>query len=116
MKPLASLLAILFLFAQASVPQTGQLPVPTGIPVPTGQRRAEQAESQSEQNGPLSPQPRKALDFAKLQQDADELASLAASIPPAVNQTNHGVMPKDMVEKLKRIEKLAKHLRGEINP
>jgi hypothetical protein len=115
MKLLASLLAILLL-AQPTVPQTAQTPVPTGIPVPTGQRTAEEAESRAEQNIPAPQQPKKTIDIAKLQQDANELATLAASIPPAVSQTNHGVIPRDLVDKLKHIEKLAKHLRGEINP
>jgi len=109
MKFLASLLAILLL-AQPTVPQTGQ------IPVPTGQRTAEEAGSRAEQNVPPPQQPKKTIDTAKLQQDADELATLAASIPTAVSQTNHGAIPRDVVDKLKRIEKLAKHLRGEINP
>ena len=109
MKLLASLLAILLL-AQPTAPQTGQ------IPVPTGQRTAEEAESRAEQNVPAPQQPKKTIDIAKLQQDANELATLAASIPPAVSQANHGVIPRDLVDKLKHIEKLAKHLRGEINP
>jgi hypothetical protein len=27
-----------------------------------------------------------------------------------------GMLPKDAIEKLKQIEKLSKHLRGELNP
>jgi hypothetical protein len=33
-----------------------------------------------------------------------------------VEQVTHGQLPKDLSEQLKQIEKLAKHLRGEINP
>jgi hypothetical protein len=109
MKLLASLLTILLL-TQPTVPQTGR------ILLPTGGRQADQAVARADQNVPPPQQPKRVIDGVKLQQDADELAALAASIPPAVSQTNHGLMPKDMVDKLKRIEKLAKHLRGEINP
>jgi hypothetical protein len=59
---------------------------------------------------------RPAIDPQKLKHDADELAALAGSVPSAVDQTTKGVLPKDLSEKLKRIEKLAKHLRSEINP
>ena len=115
MKLLASLFATLLL-APFAVSQATQIPVPTGIPVMTGERQAEQAQARAEQNVPAPQQAKRTIDTAKLQQDADELAALAASIPSAVSQTSHGMMPKDMADKLKRIEKLAKHLRGEINP
>ena len=85
MKLLVSLSAILLL-AQATLPQTAQIPVPTGIPLPTGQRTAEEARSRAEQNVPPPLQAKKTIDTAKLQQDADELANLAVSIPPAVSQ------------------------------
>ncbi len=56
------------------------------------------------------------LDLAQLQREADELASLAQSIPPEVDLISHGTLPKEFFEKLKRIEKLSKHLRGELGP
>ena len=31
-----------------------------------------------------------------------------------MESVNHGILPKDAIEKLKRIEKLSKHLRGEL--
>lgn len=55
------------------------------------------------------------VDQAKLRHDADELAALAQSVPPEVDQTAKGVLPKDLAEKLKRIEKLAKQLRSQIS-
>ncbi len=58
--------------------------------------------------------PRRTLDLAKLRRDADELAALAQSVPSAVDQTTKGVLPKDLNDKLKRIEKLAKGLRSQI--
>ncbi len=54
-------------------------------------------------------------DLAKLKQDADELATLAQSIPPDVDQTTKGLLPKDLGQKLKRIEKLSKQLRSRIS-
>jgi hypothetical protein len=36
--------------------------------------------------------------------------------PSAIHQTTHGVLPTDLLEKLKKIEKLSKRLRSEINP
>jgi hypothetical protein len=49
-----------------------------------------------------------------LQRDAQELAELSASIPADVKRVNGGLLPKDLVEKLKRVEKLSKRLRSEL--
>jgi len=46
--------------------------------------------------------------------DAQELAELSASIPADVKLVNRGLLPKDLVEKLKRVENLSKHLRSEL--
>ena len=77
-------------------------------------RQGEQAVAQSEKDIPPPLNQRPALDLAKLKRDADELASLAQSVPLAVDQTTKGILPKDLSEKLKRIEKLAKQLRAQI--
>jgi hypothetical protein len=50
-----------------------------------------------------------------MRDQALELAGLARSIPADVSQVSNGTLPKDMSEKLKRIEKLSKALRGEIS-
>jgi hypothetical protein len=78
-------------------------------------RQADQAEAQSQKDMPPPLYQRATVDPAKLRRDADELASLAQSVPPEVDQTNKGVLPKDLSEKLKRIEKLAKQLRSQIS-
>jgi hypothetical protein len=44
------------------------------------------------------------------------LAALAQSVPPDIDQTAKGILPKDLGQKLKRIEKLAKQLRGQLSP
>jgi hypothetical protein len=51
---------------------------------------------------------------AQLQHDAKELADLSASLPADIEQVNRGVLPKDVVGKLKRIEKISRRLRGEL--
>ena len=99
---------VMLLLAQLGLPQT---------PVPRGVHQAEQADAQSQQNiPPPTVKPRASLDPAKLRRDADELANLAASVPSAIDQTTRGVLPNDLLEKLKRIEKLSKRLRSELNP
>ena len=54
------------------------------------------------------------VDPARLKHDSDELLFLAQSIPWDVNQVSKGMLPKDLKEKLRRIEKLSKQLRNEI--
>jgi hypothetical protein len=85
-----------------------------GRPTPSLQQ-ANQAETQSQKDIPPPANRRVTVDPAKLKHDADELASLAESVPPEVDQATKGVLPKDLSEKLKRIEKLAKQLRSQIS-
>jgi hypothetical protein len=54
------------------------------------------------------------LDTLQLQRDAKELLELSQSLQPDIDHVAHGILPKDTIEKLKRIEKLSKHLRGEL--
>ena len=83
--------------------------------VSRGIDQAQQAEAQSERNVPPPPVPRRTIDLAKLRHDADELATLAQSVPQDINQTTKGVLPKDLSEKLKRIQKLAKQLQSQVS-
>jgi len=55
------------------------------------------------------------IDPAQLKREADELAKLAGEIPAAVGKANHGVIPQDLSARLKRIAKLAKRLRRELD-
>ncbi len=57
----------------------------------------------------------KNIDRAQLHREADELAKLCTAIPAQVEQVNQGQIPRDLGDQLKRIEKLAKHLRSEIS-
>jgi hypothetical protein len=59
---------------------------------------------------------RRHIDLVKLQQEADELSKIAQTIPTDVTSVRHNMLPKDLLEKLKRIEKLSKHLRRELTP
>jgi len=89
---------------------------PAQTSIGRGIDQAEHAEAQSERNVPPPPVQHRTLDLARLKHDADELAALAQSVPQDVNQTTKGVLPKDLSEKLKRIQKLAKQLQSQINP
>jgi hypothetical protein len=51
-------------------------------------------------------------DPLELQREAKQILELSQSIQPDIEHVNRGLFPKDMIEKLKRIEKLSKHLRG----
>lgn len=64
---------------------------------------------------PLPPQVQK-LDPAKLREEASELAKLTQEVPADVGQIIQGKMPKDAIDRLRRIEKISKHLRGELSP
>jgi hypothetical protein len=80
------------------------------------QQQISQAKAQAEGNA--RPQARQwaSPDVEKLKHAAEELANLSQSIPPDVDQTTKGILPKDLQQKLKRIEKLAKQLRSGIAP
>lgn len=68
-----------------------------------------------EETGPNT-QPKIKIDPDQLQREARELLELSQSLQADIESVNHGLHPKDTDEKLKRIQKLAKHLRGEIAP
>jgi hypothetical protein len=83
-------------------------------PVPPGRQELKDYRAKHADVPPQVSAPR--LDPAKLQKEAAELADLARSIPPDIGSVSKGVLPKDLADKLKRIEKISKHLRGEITP
>ena len=57
---------------------------------------------------------RTAADMIKLQHAAQELADLSASVPADVNRANQGLLSKDIIDKLRRVEKLSKQLRSDL--
>lgn len=60
------------------------------------------------------PAPTQRLDSTRMQSQAEELSNLAQSIPGEVKAMSKGTLPKDLNEKLKRIEKLCKSLRSDL--
>lgn len=52
--------------------------------------------------------------YIQLQKDATELAGLCASVSDDMDHVKQGLLPKDSLEKLKRLEKLTKRVREEL--
>ncbi len=50
----------------------------------------------------------------QFQKDAKELAELCASIPSDMDGVKQGLLSKDVLEKLKRVEKLSKRVREQL--
>ena len=65
---------------------------------------------------PPAPPQAQRLDPAKLREEADELAKLAQLVPQDMGQVAQGKLPKDAIDRLRRIEKISKHLRSELVP
>lgn len=105
------LLGTLLLVAAAG---SAQEPRPTAVP--PGAVQAGQASAKAERNLPPPIPAKRSLDLSKVQQEADELSKLAQTIPSDVAEIRKGMLPKDVTQKLKQIEKLAKHLRGQLTP
>jgi hypothetical protein len=84
-------------------------------PIPPGVKEGENKINNQQTDAPSQPR-RQASDPARLKVEAAELRDLADGVPAAVDQVAKGMMPKDLGENLKKIEKLAKHLRSEVNP
>jgi hypothetical protein len=56
------------------------------------------------------------VDPLHLQREAREMLELSQSVQLDIDAVSHGLLPKELNDKLKRIEKLSKHLRSEIAP
>ena len=50
----------------------------------------------------------------QLQKDAKELGEICASVPSDLAGVNQGFLPQDVVDKLKRMEKLSKRVREQL--
>jgi gas vesicle protein len=55
------------------------------------------------------------VDATQLKSEAKELQGMAQELTPQIDQIGQGKLPKELIENLKKIEKLAKHIRGEIS-
>jgi hypothetical protein len=82
----------------------------------TGQHQADKAEDQFEKTVPPPIRPQPSVDFAKVKSDADELVVLSQSIHSGIDDVGKGMLPKDLIDKLKQMEKLSKRLRNELAP
>jgi hypothetical protein len=82
----------------------------------TGQRQADRAEDQFEKTVPPPIRQQSSVDFAKVKSDADELVILSQSIHSGIDEVGKGMLPKDLIDKLKQMEKLSKRLRNELAP
>jgi hypothetical protein len=56
------------------------------------------------------------IDPSALQRESKELVDLSQSTQSDIEALRRGLLSKDLVDKLKRIEKLSKQLRNEIAP
>lgn len=106
--PASLLLALLALCLSAN----GQS-VPPGAPVSPGYEPTPPALHLPPYPG-RSPAPR--VDPVALQREAKELLDLSQSLQPDFESLKRGLLSKDLLDRLKRIEKLSKRLRGEIAP
>jgi hypothetical protein len=103
----------LLLFA---LPARPQVPAPLGRCGPRAYDPADWPRNPSLEPSASADNPSKLPtgDRTQLRHDAKELADLSASLMADIDQVNRGLLPKDVVEKLKRIEKLSKRLRTEL--
>jgi len=83
--------------------------------MPPGVREGEDKINNEAMEPPKALVPRR-VDPAQLKSEAAELQTLANAMPGEVDQVTKGMLPKDMTENLKKIEKLAKHIRSEVTP
>jgi len=100
--PVTTLALSLILFLIFSLSSSAQRRTPRGLREPKETLQL-----------PDPPKPAK-IDTIQLRRDAKEVADLAGSLPPDIDQVSRGMLPKGTLEKLKRIEKLSKHIRQEL--
>ena len=82
---------------------------------PTYPKAPQPMDTDSQSQPPPTSLPRR-VDLRQLQKDADDLARTAQTIPSDVASVRKGMLPKDIIQKLKQIEKLSKHMRSQLNP
>jgi hypothetical protein len=54
------------------------------------------------------------VDVADLKTQANELVAMSQALPAQLDQIGNDKLPKDLIDNLKKIEKLSKHIRSEI--
>lgn len=104
-----SMLGLLLSIAGVAFGQSNQ--------IPPGVRHADDAEVQFEKNVPPPPGPIRArVNYVQRMKEARQLADIANSVLSKTQQTTNSANPKDLGQDLRRIEKLAHKLRGELQP
>ncbi len=87
-----------------------------GRPIPPGIRAADKAQQQADETiGAPQPVTQK-LNTAAVTKQADDLLALAQQVHVDAIQATHGLLAKDLKDKLKHLEKLSKQLRNELTP
>lgn len=107
MRSLLCVLLATLLFPSITIPQAGRSR-PPGI-----------ATADTMANQPLEAPTKTGLRQINIDQvnsETQELRRLADGLPAQMDQVTKGQLPKDLGDNLKRIERLAKHLHGEIIP
>jgi hypothetical protein len=104
-------LLVFLLLPLSAVPQHRGGRVPPGLV--EGEQQIEKGSQSVEKPMELR---NKKFDVAQVKQEADELRKLADVLPDQIQQVSNNQLPKDLSDNLKRIERLAKHLRSEVVP
>jgi hypothetical protein len=68
-----------------------------------------------DQKVPKEKRLKKRFDAATARKQAEQLAELTRKLPDEIDAVSKGVLPKDLVEQLKKVQKLAKQLRSEVS-
>jgi len=85
--------------------------------IPPGQIQAGRTiNDQSQSIEPPMEMRNKTVNVQQVKQEADELRTLANALPAQIDQVVNNQLPKDLSDNLKKIERLAKHLRSEVVP
>jgi len=89
--------------------------LPPGRAIPPGYAEADRQARELEKGDSPQVNPVQRPNFLQMQRNAKELADLARSVPPDIDVIAKGLLPKDLVNRLKKIEKLAKELRSQVS-
>lgn len=83
--------------------------------IPVGWQKARAARTLPTVSPQLKPQASAGVNPEQLRREAEGLANLAQAVPAQVQEAESGRLPKDLNERLKRIEKLSRRLRRELS-
>ena len=104
--PSTHLLAVLLAFCTQTVGQS----IPPGAPMP----HSADVPVVFVPNAPIQGSQRPHVDALELRREANQVLELSKSIQSDFESVSRRLLPKDTLENLKKIEKLSKHLRNQI--